>query len=277
MFNLLNGNMKIIKKFVLYSFFFGFLTITFCPDSFAGARSYNINVLLNEPHPFLGLSKNSNTAQFGKKPVPKHNIHTRARIPEFQSPSRSVPRLALQRNKLAPDIIVEPSRPVIPLWNTPSKKIISEIRLGILAHDHDIAPFSRSEEDGIDANFEILFISPPWLKNLRSPRPHLGLSINANDDTSHAYAGLTWEWRFWRQWFFNFSLGGAIHDGKTTTTLIDRKELGCRVLFRESLDLGYIFAERHSISAFLDHISNANICEKNEGLETLGIRYGYRF
>ena len=269
--------MKVIKITVLYLVFFGFLTINFCPNSVAGVRNYDINVLLNEPHPFLGLAKNPNTEEFRQNPVSKHNIHTRARIPEFQSPSRSATRLALQGNKLLPDIIVEPSRPVTPLWKKTSKKIISELRLGILAHDHDIAPFSRSEEGGIDTNFEILFISPHWLKELRSPRPHFGVSINTGGDTSQAYGGLTWEWRFWRQWFFDFSLGGAIHDGKITTTLIDRKELGCRVLFRESLDLGYIFAGRHSISAFFDHISNAKLCEKNEGLETLGIRYGYRF
>ncbi|MBO39504.1 MAG: hypothetical protein CMM75_10065 [Rhodospirillaceae bacterium] len=269
--------MRIIKNFVLYLFCLVFLTINFCPGSIAGTRSYNINVLLGEPHPFSELSTDPNTAEFRNKPVPKNNIHTRARIPEFQSPPQSSMRPALQGNKLAPDIVIEPRRPVIPLWETPGKKIISELRLGFLAHDHDIAPFSRSEEDGIDANFEVLFVSPSWLKNLRSPRPHLGLSVNANGDTSQAYAGLTWEWRFWRKWFFDFSLGGAIHNGKTKTTLIDRKELGCQVLFRESLDLGYIFAERHSISAFMDHISNANICEKNEGLETVGIRYGYRF
>ena len=26
-----------------------------------------------------------------------------------------------------------------------------------------------------------------------------------------------------------------------------------------------------------DHISNAKLCSTNEGLETFGIRYGYRF
>ena len=126
-------------------------------------------------------------------------------------------------------------------------------------------------------NFEVLFTSPSWLKWIWAPRPHVGLSVNSSGDTSQAYLGLTWEWRFWRNWFFDFSLGGSVHDGKKTTNRVDRKELGCRVLFRESLDLGYIFAEKHSVSAFLDHISNANICDANEGLETVGIRYGYRF
>lgn len=269
--------MKIIKNIVSCLFLAVILTPSLCPASFAGTRGYDINFLLNEPHPFSGLANDPKTIEFRKEPVPKNNIRARARIPEFQSPSRSSTRPALQGNHLSPDIIVEPRPPVTPLWKKPSENFISELRLGMLAHDHDIAPFSRSEEDGIDANFEILFISPYWLKNFRSPRPHLGVSLNIGGDTSQAYAGLTWEWQFWRQWFFDFSLGGAIHDGKTTTTLIDRKELGCKVLFRESLDLGYIFAERHSISLFLDHISNANICKKNEGLETLGIRYGYRF
>ena len=70
---------------------------------------------------------------------------------------------------------------------------------------------------------------------------------------------------------------GVVHDGRIKTNRIDRKELGCRVLFRESIELGYRFGTRHAISAFLDHLSNANICDKNEGLESLGVRYGYRF
>ena len=49
------------------------------------------------------------------------------------------------------------------------------------------------------------------------------------------------------------------------------------MLFRESASFGYILAERHGISVFLDHVSNANICDKNEGLENFGLRYGYRF
>ena len=75
----------------------------------------------------------------------------------------------------------------------------------------------------------------------------------------------------------DFSLGGAIHDGETTADKLDRKELGCQVLFRESLDVGYRIAGRHAVMAHLDHVSNAKLCSENEGLKTIGIRYGYSF
>ena len=153
--------------------------------------------------------------------------------------------------------------------------ILSEIRIGLLAHDR--GPFSRNEEDGIDGNFELLFASPAVLDVIWSPRPHIGFSINSEGNTSQLYAGLSWDWSFAGNWFAGFSLGGAVHDGETRTAEPDRKELGCHLLFRESVEVGYRFDGRHGLSVFLDHISNARLCDANEGLETVGIRYGYRF
>jgi hypothetical protein len=50
-------------------------------------------------------------------------------------------------------------------------------------------------------------------------------------------------------------------------------------LFREAAEVGWNFYGKDSISIRLDHISNANLWgeETNEGLDTLGIFYGYRF
>ncbi len=157
-----------------------------------------------------------------------------------------------------------------------AKGIISEVKFGVLAHD--IGPFSSNEEDvTANINAELLFASPRFLSFLWSPRPHLGLTINPEGDTSQIYAGLTWEITLSRHWFIDFSFGGSLHDGERTTTRDDRKELGCRLLFRESFEIGYRFDSGHSLTGFLAHISNANICDKNEGLENAGLRYGYRF
>lgn len=150
-----------------------------------------------------------------------------------------------------------------------------EIRLGALVHDE--GPFSRNEEDGFDINLEVLFPSPELLSVIWSPRPHLGVTVNSNRNTSQAYFGLTWEWDFWKSWFAGFSFGGSVHDGETETNKLGRKELGCRLLFRESVELGYRLNRNHGVSLFLDHISNAKLCTKNEGLENFGLRYGYRF
>ncbi len=159
---------------------------------------------------------------------------------------------------------------------------------------HDTGPFSSSEEDGFDGNIELLFASPQMFSFMWSPRPQLGVSFNSEGETSQAYGGLYWEWSFWKNWFAGFSLGGMVHDGhlvgdKDGKT---RKSLGCRVLFREAVNAGYRFNKHHAVMVHLDHSSNANLCEKdmpdgtafgrhtttvNEGLESVGIRYGYTF
>lgn len=153
--------------------------------------------------------------------------------------------------------------------------ILSEVRIGVLKHD--FGPFSSSEEHGIDVNLEFLFVAPDALEFLWSPRPHLGVTINTDDDTNQAYFGLSWEFDVWRDMFVGFSFGGSVHDGETETFRTDKKELGCKLLFRESVEVGWRLGDNHAITVFLDHVSNANICVQNEGLENFGMRYGYRF
>lgn len=173
------------------------------------------------------------------------------------------------------------------------RKIFSEIRIGALAHD--IGPFSSREEDGVDANIELLFASPSFMSVLWSPRPTLGVSVNSQGDTSQVYLGLTWEYQHSSGWFASFGFGGMAHDGHLVGDakgVQQGKSLGCRFLFRESIDIGYRFAGGHSLMAHLDHSSNASLCEKNtsdgtahgrhdvvlnEGLESVGLRYGYKF
>jgi lipid A 3-O-deacylase len=242
----------------------------------AGPTTYDMSTLLFQKHPFSTVSP-LDPAVSG--PLPPTLIRAPARVPQPTIVPRAGSRIAAQKNQQ------ERRPPITPQVGadtaTASSRgigvsdIFSEIRLGGLVHDQ--GPFSRNEEDGFDANIEVLFVSPKFLEIVWSPRPHIGGNINSEGDTSQAYIGLTWEWSFWGGWFAGFSLGGAIHDGKLTTLRIDRKELGCRILFRESVEGGYRFGGRHSISGFLDHISNANICDNNEGLENYGIRYGYRF
>ena len=153
--------------------------------------------------------------------------------------------------------------------------ILSELRLGAMAHD--VGAFGRQEEDGINLNVEFMFVSPEFLSAIWSPRPHAGFSVNSSSGTNQAYLGLTWTWEFLGKMFAEASFGGAYHDGETVTNDLKRKSLGCKVLFRESVSLGYNLTEAHNLSLMLDHISSAKLCDPNEGLDTLGLRYGYRF
>lgn len=157
-------------------------------------------------------------------------------------------------------------------------QIVSEIKVGAAYHDPPVFG-PRKERKGFDVNGEVLFTSPGFLGAIWAPRPHLGLQVNMAGETSQAYAGLTWQYDFASGPFVAGSLGFAIHDGELDTDRGDRKSLGGRVLFRESIELGYRFGEarRHAVSLMLSHVSNAGIYERNEGMDSIAARYGIRF
>jgi hypothetical protein len=155
-----------------------------------------------------------------------------------------------------------------------SKGALSEIKIGVL--DHDVGFLSHRRESGIDANLEFLFNTPDWLKFLWDPRPTIGADISTDGGTHRAYAGLTWDFNF-RPFYFDFGFGGAYHTGDNAPSDPERSGLGCTGLFRESAALGYRFLQRQSIELFVDHASNWGMCNPNDGMDSLGLRWGYRF
>lgn len=152
---------------------------------------------------------------------------------------------------------------------------LSELRIGPMIHDVGI--FNSSKEDAIDVNLEALFVSPDFFRMILSPRPMIGISANVVGDTSQIYAGLAWDWMFLDPFFVEAALALAVHDGETGSGSGDEKALGCRLLGRESLSLGARVGENHSVSLSAAHISNFGLCDQDEGLDTLGFLYGYRF
>ena len=165
--------------------------------------------------------------------------------------------------------------PQLPQAARAADSFISEYKIGVL--EHDAGMFGRRKEHGADGNFEMLFESPGFLNWIGAPRPHLGIEVSTAGVTDKAYFGLSWNWVFFDNFFAGFSLGGAAHDGYIRTNLTNRKELGSRFEFRESVEGGFIFAQRYTLSVMLSHISNARLGVKNEGMDSLGLRFGYRF
>lgn len=152
---------------------------------------------------------------------------------------------------------------------------VSELRIGVLAHDVSVLSFNR--ESGTDVNAEVLFTSPSWLSALGAPRPHLGGTLNLSGNTSMAYAGLTWSMPLAPGIFVEGMLGGARHDGHLELDDRSRKALGRRFLFRIGAALGLEVTEHINFLLVYDHVSNANLDTNNEGLDMVGVRLGYRF
>jgi hypothetical protein len=156
------------------------------------------------------------------------------------------------------------------------QKLVSELRAGVLAHDVDGLWSGTRRESGVDWNAEIIFFRPGLDVLWGKLRPNLGASINDHGDTSKVYAGALWEFEWSWGFFFDAALGAALHDGKLDSHQRDRKELGSRVLIRAGFDFGFGFGP-HRLMATFDHVSNAGLASPNQGLDTLGARYGYRF
>src|SRR6059058_4182788 len=186
------------------------------------------------------------------------------RIRHSRNPHRSLTRLALGSLSIAWLVTA-------PLPAAAQLNIVDEVKAGVLAHD--VGFLGHHLEKGPDVNLEMLFTPPDVLAIIGSPRPHIGADINIAGKTSDGYFGLTWGIMLIQNLFgagdgifANGSLGGAVHDASPLTGAVQppgRKLLGSRILFPESAELGYQMTPQLSVSAILDHISNANLAKRN--------------
>ena len=154
-------------------------------------------------------------------------------------------------------------------------KWLHEIRTGILVHDVPLWSRTR-QEGGVDFNGEFIFGFPNYRILSGNLRTNLGFSLNSRGDTSKIYSGILWEYLWDSGVFLNLGLGAAVHNGELDNS-DDNKELGSRILFRIPVEIGLRFAGHQGVSIMFDHVSNAYLAEPNEGLDTIGLRYSYRF
>lgn len=117
----------------------------------------------------------------------------------------------------------------------------------------------------------------PILDIILTPRPHVGATIAVGDGVNQAFAGLTWDAPLTETITFEASFGGTIHDGPTTSGNPNAPELGCSVLFREAAAISVDVGERLTVTAMIDHSSNAGLCDANDGITHAGVLLGVAF
>lgn len=157
-----------------------------------------------------------------------------------------------------------------------AEDFISEVRLGVMDHDSSMFHDSHETSDP-DINFELRFASPDFLSWAFAPRPLIGGSINTGDGTSIGYAGLGWTFDLTDAFFIDLTFGGAVHDGATNGKTPTSNDFGCRTQFHESASIGYRFDKSNAVMLSVEHMSNAGLCDANEGLTNTGLRYAYTF
>lgn len=157
---------------------------------------------------------------------------------------------------------------------------LDEVRFGVLAANLEEG---GSEEAETLINGEFLFniglsqhvYDDPIRNFFLRPRAHVGVSVTPDEGTNQVYAGLTWETHLTNRIFAELSFGGTLHDGPTAAN--DPNSYGCSLLFRESVSIGYEVTEHIRVMATVDHMSNAGLCDQNQGLTNAGVRLGYRW
>ncbi len=176
-----------------------------------------------------------------------------------------------RRRHCAADAVAARPRIGRPCW------AVSELRAGALDHDTTglWSGFGLERPDRRRQR-EVLFT--PWARTFGGYlRPAIGATVNFNGDTSKVYADVRWEIEAPSGVFFAMGMGAALHDGHLGTDDPAPQGAGAYVLFHPSAELGYRFNGVNSISIFADHISNGFTRRNNEGMDTVGIRFGHRF
>lgn len=161
-----------------------------------------------------------------------------------------------------------------------SVPFVREVKVGLVVQDMPGLWSGFQLERGVGVNGEVILapVLPLFGGHIR---PALGgtyaIAASGHRATSKAYADARWMFEAQSGLFLSLGIGAAIHDGVLGPTEIDRKALGRRILFHFPLEVGYRFDAHNSLSLYFDHISNGYTTSSNEGLDTLGVRYGYKF
>lgn len=171
---------------------------------------------------------------------------------------------------------------------------LSEVRLGVVAHDLDLlGDGSGGTESGVNIQAEIVLESPKALSWAFSPRPWGQFSVNTDGDTNYGGIGLAWTTPRERRIFGEVDFGVVIHDGVINVPPISdnpdeiakrirlaetRVLFGSRELFRTALGLGVRVTDTIDAQLVIEHLSHGQVFAdgKNEGLDTIGVRFGYR-
>jgi hypothetical protein len=159
--------------------------------------------------------------------------------------------------------------------------LLYALKIGVLAHDvPDLWSGFQIERSAADINIEAQFAAA-WALPWGAIRPVIGGSINTRGETSDGYIDARWQGDCPSGLFFGLGLGAAVHDGALgpgpNNENWDRKYLGSRVLFHIPIEVGYHLDEHSDLSVYFEHMSNAYTQKYNEGLDRIGVRYGYRF
>ena len=145
----------------------------------------------------------------------------------------------------------------------------AEYRVGLSMHDVE-----RRIEGGPALSIEKIFDRPDWWHRYAG-RPHIGTQISLANHTHLFYAGSTWNLFQKNKFSGELAFGATFHTGNEE---IKQGELGygCKVNFRELIAFGYDINDNQKIQLSAQHMSNGSLCDPNQGLTSVGLRFAWK-
>jgi lipid A 3-O-deacylase len=168
---------------------------------------------------------------------------------------------------------------------------VDEVHVGVMQHNICVTNCKNADkEDGPNVEFQVSFDSPGFLSWAASPQPYIMASVNTAGETSFGGVGLEWRWNFADNWALEPGVGIVAQDGEVDNPFANGTPeaaafaeehvlLGNEVLFRTSIGLTYNFEGPWEVQGFFEHLSHGQILAngRNQGLDEVGIRFGYQF
>jgi lipid A 3-O-deacylase len=156
----------------------------------------------------------------------------------------------------------------------------AEFRFGGFGHG-----LGSVEKNTVDLNGEFVLPRFPFGQgewwSILIPRANVGITVNLDGRTSYIYGGGLWTVPLWYGFFAEAFFGGAVHNGSLSGTP-NHVATGCQPLFHVGGSLGYSVTSNWRVLLTVDHVSNGNEvlgtdCNRNQGLNSVGLRAGYSF
>ena len=158
------------------------------------------------------------------------------------------------------------------------EQIFDEVRFGLSASIQEKATF----EPGVFPSATVFFDpfdqrgATTFLDHVLRPRVHVGAIVSTTGGANQAFAGFTWTANFTEKFFLDLSFGGSVTDASLDDPN-KRPVVGCRLQFHEAAALGYNIDQNWRVMATIEHSSNADLCDENDGLSYAGLAVGYKF
>ena len=178
-------------------------------------------------------------------------------------------------------VLVYPAFPTLAADHLLEPKLLDEVRMGVSGSIQS----SNSHESGVFPSLTVFFdpldraAAVGWQEIMLRPRIHAGAIISTTGNASQLYTGFTWTVDLTDKLFVDLGFGAALNNAELGREggNSNGPEVGCHVLFHESLGAGYKLTENWRVMATVEHSSNANFCDSNGGLSYAGLSVGYKF